>query len=471
MTSDTRTASLVLDQLDTACRDSLDRLRMALSSAVEEPATVVELRNLISGRENFLDDLEREIGSLGSKPSEGLSPGRGVRKLLTSAKALLARDALQVHLEECHLGCSFLIRDYENATKLRLPTRTHQLVTRQLAGLREDLETLRSLVQAHGGEVSASPDDGERPGRLDCAGLTDRGRVRGTNQDQFLIAELRKSMRIHQSSLEPGSPRTLVGHSPGQLLVVADGMGGHAAGEEASAVAIEGLRHHVLEAMPWFLQLEEADEDRIRECLGRAMRVCQERIQQSVRAHPERSGMGTTLTLAYIQWPHLYVVHAGDSRCYVKRGGRLERMTVDHTLAQQLVDLGRLTEEEASRSGRGDVLWNVLGGFDDTLEADVYTATLAFGDVLLLCSDGLTRHVTDARLTELLDAGRGARHLARQLVEEALEAGGEDNITVVVGRFESASEGEDGSEDPGEGEERGLEMPVRPPEENSTDCA
>jgi protein phosphatase len=277
-------------------------------------------------------------------------------------------------------------------------------------------------------------------GKIDVSGLTDRGRVREANEDQFLIADLTKSMLVHQTSLSHEDHTRLVSDSQGKLLLVADGMGGHAQGQRASAVAVSGLTHYVLNTMPWFFRLESDQEADLDHELRAALEECQRRIEAVASDDPGSRGMGTTLTLAYVLWPRLYVVHAGDSRCYLLRGGRLEQITKDHTVAQQLVDSGALSPEEAHESRWSHVLWNCVGGTRHELRADVYKATLHAGDTLLLCSDGLTGGLSPEEIRELLGRGAGAAQTCRELVEAANARGGRDNITVVVARFAAEQE-------------------------------
>jgi protein phosphatase len=272
-------------------------------------------------------------------------------------------------------------------------------------------------------------------GKMDCHGLTDRGQKRDNNEDQFLVADLSRSMLVHQTSLDLDDHTRLFGGTQGSLLLVADGMGGHAAGERASTLAVDGVARYVLNTMPWFFGLREDHEDDLREELVHAMGRCQERIEQEASAQAERHGMGTTLTMAYLLWPRLYVVHAGDSRCYVLRGGRLQQVTTDHTVAQKMVDAGVLAKEEAAESRMGHVLWNCLGGGDHSLAPEVRKVTLAVGDTLLLCTDGLTTCVPDDRIREVLAAGGSAEEACRRLVDTANAAGGPDNVTVVVAHF------------------------------------
>jgi protein phosphatase len=267
---------------------------------------------------------------------------------------------------------------------------------------------------------------------MDCAALTDIGRLRRTNEDQFLIADLNKSMLVRQTSLSQDDHTRLFSGSQGALLLVADGMGGHATGKRASALAVQTLEQYILNTMPWFFRLEQDQENDLRDVLKAAMESCQESIETAAAAHPEQRGMGTTLTMAYILWPRLYVVHVGDSRCYLFRSPRFERITKDQTMAQRLVEQGVLAPEEAPQSRWSNVLWSCLGGHSRHLSVEVYRATLKAGDILLLCTDGLTRHLSDEDLVRLLQQRGSAEEMCQRLVAAANDAGGSDNVTVVV---------------------------------------
>jgi protein phosphatase len=273
-------------------------------------------------------------------------------------------------------------------------------------------------------------------GKMDCAGLTDPGRARDVNEDQFLIASLSKSMQVHSTSLDLDDSARLFGPSQGRLLLVADGMGGHAAGRRASALAVDSLTAYVLNALPWFFRLRGDREELFLDELKAALEYCQGRLQAEGERLPGRRGMGTTLTLAYLAWPRAYLVHAGDSRCYLLHGPRLRRLTRDHTVARQLAEQGALEGPEHLPWARR--LWNVLGGGPDELAPEVYRADLALGDTLLLCTDGLTRHVEDVDLARLLAADCPAEETCRHLVNAANAAGGRDNVTVVVAHFRDA---------------------------------
>jgi len=273
-------------------------------------------------------------------------------------------------------------------------------------------------------------------GKMDCFGLTDTGRVRPRNEDQFLVADLNKSLLVHQTSLSHDDHTRLFGGCQGQLLLVADGMGGHAAGKQASGLAVQSLTHYVLNTMHWFFHLEEGHEADLEVELKAALEECQQRLESAARARPEQRGMGTTLTMAYLLWPRLYVVHAGDSRCYLWREGQLEQVTTDHTVAQRLVEAGALQAGEAQGSRWSHVLWNCVGGDSHELNPDVYKVSLQVGDKLLLCTDGLTKHVNDQKIAELLRQDGSAEQTCRTLVSAANAAGGSDNVTAVVAYFQ-----------------------------------
>lgn len=279
-------------------------------------------------------------------------------------------------------------------------------------------------------------------GRADCFGMTDPGRVRENNEDQFLIAGLRKSMTVYSTSLGLDHQTQLFGNTSGFILMVADGMGGHPAGERASTLAVDGVADFALNALSW--NLAESDPDaEFRFELEDALKHCQEIICRESSLNPGRRGMAATVTFAFIRWPRMHLVHAGDCRCYLLRENHLQTLTEDHNLLQ-------LAEGTGSRDGRGTAardpeatesirsrspVWNYVGGDCESLKPDIRELKLETGDTLLLCSDGLTRHVDDVRLSKILSVPRSARETCCALVEAANEGGGRDNITVVVAKF------------------------------------
>ncbi|HUG69746.1 MAG TPA: protein phosphatase 2C domain-containing protein [Pirellulaceae bacterium] len=271
---------------------------------------------------------------------------------------------------------------------------------------------------------------------------------RATNEDQFLIAELNKSMRVLQTSLGLDHQTRMFGNSQGKLMVVADGMGGHEAGERASQLAVDSVVTYVLNTMQWFFRFDAENDQEVREELCASLLHCQKMLVDEVESLPQRGGMGTTLTMAYLLWPRLYLVHVGDSRCYLLRGGELRQITRDHTLAQLSKEASGETdadEDEDPRASGSNSLWNVINASDDHLSPEIYTAELQLGDALLLCTDGLYKHVRRQRLAEVLQSGQSSQQICQTLIDEANGDGGSDNITVVVARF--CADTENGCED------------------------
>lgn len=278
------------------------------------------------------------------------------------------------------------------------------------------------------------------PGKMDCHGATHVGLVREKNEDQFLIADLKKSVIIHHTSLTYDDETELLGGSQAKLLLVADGVGGNAAGDHASSLALESVVQYLLNAMHWVFLPEDDREETFMDDLKQALAFTQERIQHAAEARPTQQGMGTTITMAYIVWPHAYVVHAGDSRAYLCRKGRLTRLTHDQTYAQALVDAGALEPEQIEKSPLNHVLFSLLGCDPKNLDPQVYKTTLNLGDTLLLCTDGLNRHLTDDQIGRALQAELCSQDISEQLVQAANDGGGHDNTTVVVAKFGSASD-------------------------------
>jgi protein phosphatase len=267
-------------------------------------------------------------------------------------------------------------------------------------------------------------------------GLTDPGKVRPSNEDNFLVADLSRTLRIQQTSLPQAA--TFQGRSRGHVLLVADGMGGHAAGEVASALSVEAVESFVVELLRRFSNLQASDEHGVISDLRQAVCQADARIVEEVALHPELAGMGTTLTMAFSSGSRLFVIHAGDSRCYLFRNGSLEQLTEDHTVVAEMVGRGEISAEQARHHPHRHVVTNVLGGGHAGVRVDVQRVSLEPGDVLLLCSDGLTDMLDDDRIAATLAAEPEPEAVCERLVAQANEAGGQDNITAVVARFETA---------------------------------
>jgi PPM family protein phosphatase len=291
-------------------------------------------------------------------------------------------------------------------------------------------------------QPATQPDLGNAPPgtgrlRIDAHGVTDPGRVRPVNEDQFLIASLTNALQVQETSLTQGQIQC--GKAQGHLLAVADGMGGHAGGRHASALAVRCLEQFVLEMLHWCSQERTHHEvlllDEFRKAVVRAdARMFRESVRQ-----PNLQGMGTTLTVACCIDDELFIAHVGDSRCYLLRYGQLCKLTRDHTLVDEMVRHGWIAPEEAATHPMRNVVTNVLGGNDPGVDVEVRKEQLQAGDVLLLCSDGLTEMVTEDEIRALMLNAEGPAETCTALIGLANERGGRDNITAVVARFEAAA--------------------------------
>ncbi len=271
--------------------------------------------------------------------------------------------------------------------------------------------------------------------QADLFGSTDRGRVRATNQDQFLIAELRRALVVVQSSTAARAGRRSEA-SQGWLLAVADGMGGYQGGGLASSVAISSLAAFALELSPWLVASGAALRDHLLRSLELGVRGADEAVHRTAVELDLDERMGTTLTAAYVVWPQAYVLHVGDSRAHLIRGSELVRLTRDHTVAQELLAAHALDAGQAARSQLRHVLVNTVGGQrDKELTVDVGVVDLVPGDTLLLCTDGVAAHVTDEELPGLIRDASGAEAAARAVIDTVTARGALDNVTVVVARF------------------------------------
>lgn len=275
--------------------------------------------------------------------------------------------------------------------------------------------------------------------RIDAAGQTHAGRVRKTNEDAYVVATLQRSLLVHDAS--PAARGWFTGQSAGTLLVVADGMGGQGGGDVASRVAVSSVVNHLLNCMPWATVRDvEAPPAHTPSLSGVREQLATALVEgdSTVKLTGERVGsphMGTTLTMALVTWPVAYVAHVGDTRCYLYRAGELRRLTTDHTVAQRLADLSHGAVDETSRLHH--VLWNSLGASQDVPQPEIQKLTLVSGDLLLLCSDGITKHLSDAELARLLSGSASAEQKCAMLIERGTAGGGTDNLTAVVASFHS----------------------------------
>ncbi len=261
------------------------------------------------------------------------------------------------------------------------------------------------------------------PLKLDCFGMTHQGMRRPSNEDQFLIADLTRSLHVHFSSLSMDDGETLNGSTQGQILMVADGLGGRPNGERASRLAIDTMAEYFTDVLPWFFHPDQMPAEEIDEELRQALNRCQEAIQRESTFVPDLEAMATTLTMAWITRLELHVIHVGDSRAYLHRHHRLRRLTDDQTI--QTLDVDRFQRVVAKHP-----LWSCLGV--DEMLPSFYQESLQADDTLLLCTDGLTLELSEEEIATCLDSETSATETCQCLVQGALHRGGRDNITAVV---------------------------------------
>jgi PPM family protein phosphatase len=263
-------------------------------------------------------------------------------------------------------------------------------------------------------------------------GLTDRGQRRDTNEDCFAVAEMARALRIHHTNL----PQSKTNVSPNRAYVylIADGMGGHEAGEVASGLSVTTIEDFLLNTLKRFSNLQAGEEQGALLALQDALREADYRIFEETAKHPEWSGMGTTLTMAFaVNW-RLFVAHAGDSRCYLYSSGKLQQLTEDHSMRTEFARRGLTVAAHRWRN----VVTNILGGPKPGVEVELHNLELHPGDTVLLCSDGLTEMVPEEQITAVLEQASDPQQACELLVAEANRQGGRDNITVIVARVSDA---------------------------------
>lgn len=266
-----------------------------------------------------------------------------------------------------------------------------------------------------------------KPIRAVVFARTDRGRTRDHNEDRFLVADLSR----REASLVPSVRQHDVGER-GSLFMVADGMGGAAAGELASEMATETIYAQLLRT--WVGEAD-ATAQRFAHRLKEAVEVANGQIHAYAKAHPELRGMGTTTTAGGVLGDQLYLTQVGDSRAYLIRNAQAFQLTKDQSLMQRLVEAGELTEEEAARSERRNIILQALGP-DPKVRVDLTYQELRRGDILVICSDGLSGQVNKQEIAEVTSHTTDLQAACDRLIAMANERGGPDNITVVIARFD-----------------------------------
>lgn len=276
--------------------------------------------------------------------------------------------------------------------------------------------------------ITRKPRDDE----IDVFGLTHPGKVRTTNQDHFLICSLHKRIQIFATSLPENRIIPADTERLAFLAMVADGVGGGVAGEEASEFVVETTAAYLTHSLHCYYTADASDDRQFTEALEEAALRCHEELVEAVDGGGRKRSGATTLTLFMGVWPRAYLLQVGDSRYYQLRDGVLTQLSRDQTMAQELIDLGVFTRTDRRAAQLAHTLSSAIGG--PQTDPVVTGVENGWGRVHLLCSDGLTRHVDDARIAERLREMTSARQACEALLQDALDGGGRDNITIVIGR-------------------------------------
>jgi PPM family protein phosphatase len=260
-------------------------------------------------------------------------------------------------------------------------------------------------------------------------GKTDVGRTREHNEDSFVVADLNTMNATLQPEVRTHEPGRM-----GSLFMVADGMGGAAAGEVASAMATEVVLHEL--STRW-RNATSHDGETFARAIKAATEAANARIHRYATDHPENRGMGTTATVAGLLGDTLYLAQVGDSRAYIVRNGVAQQITKDQSLMQKLVEAGELTAEEAEVSERRNIILQALGP-EPVVKVDLTHQQVRRGDVLVLCSDGLSGQIRAADIATVVGEEPDLVSVCKRLIDLANENGGPDNITVIAARFDGA---------------------------------
>jgi protein phosphatase len=274
--------------------------------------------------------------------------------------------------------------------------------------------------------------DKPRHSDIDAWGLTHPGLVRDENEDHFFLGSLSRGVVVDATSISSDPAAVVEPERLASFAMVADGVGQGGGGEEASRSAVQALVQHVSLGFHDAYMAEDTDPQAFPRLLENAALACHEHLQARQDEEQGARGFATTLTLFLGLWPHAYVLHVGDSRCYVFRDGELTQISRDQTMAQDLIEAGVLTQQMAKDSKWAHVLSSAIGGSE--AQPVVSRIVRQWGTIVLLCSDGLTKHVSDERIAERLGSLTTARQTCEGLLQDALDGGGTDNITMIIGR-------------------------------------
>jgi protein phosphatase len=285
---------------------------------------------------------------------------------------------------------------------------------------------------------SAAESEGPKPAstsiRADYGAVSHAGLVRSKNEDHFLVSQVVREHRVLLSNVPDDHIPVPMGDE-GYVMIVADGMGGMAAGEVASRQAIATGLKLIQNSAKWGFKINKKEARELFERVNRHLQEIDRTLTEQSYNDRRLFGMGTTLTAAYSVGVDLFIIHVGDSRAYLYRKDELRQLTKDHTVAQAMADAGYIAPEDVRHHKRRNALTNFLGGHSGKVKGDVRWLRLADADRLLLCSDGLTEMVDDATIAEILNRHPEPGDAAQALLEESLRRGGKDNVTVVIARY------------------------------------
>ena len=273
---------------------------------------------------------------------------------------------------------------------------------------------------------------------MDLFGLTHPGKVRTENQDHFLLCTVHPQVVIHGTSLPATDGLALRGQRLATIMLVADGVGGSAAGSRASRIATEAVTQYVATALRCYHTAGSSSESEFTDALRAAAIEAHDVVRAEAVAELGGRQMATTLSLGIVVWPWMYVLQVGDSRCYYYQDGKLRQVTRDQTVAQSLVDEGVLRKDQLKSSPLNHVLASAIGASEAMPEVSRVDVRQR-GSVILVCTDGLTKHVPDDEIAKHLGRMESSEQVCTDLLQLALDRGGTDNVTLVVGRARKAS--------------------------------
>ncbi len=276
-----------------------------------------------------------------------------------------------------------------------------------------------------------APESAPQDTDIDVFGLTHIGKVRKENHDHFLIAALHKQMVVQRTSLPDGADLPIKPERVASLAMVADGVGS-GAGEVASRAALQAIAQYVAHSTNAFYAADTDRPEAFARLLSDAALQCHASLLERAQQEGKPGRFATTLTLWLGLWPQAYLLQVGDSRCYLYHHGKLTQISRDQTMAENLVEQGVLSRTVAARTRWAHVLSSAIGG--EQAAPVVTRIEREWGTIVLLCSDGLTNHVPDERIAERLGALTSSQQACETLLQDALDGGGGDNITIVIGR-------------------------------------